>query len=196
MRVQNIISVLGVLGFGSALLCGCDPQNTYNSEAAKQNTAETQAKMAELQPAEGDYCGSMYLKQADMYFVVNLTLKAVLDNAHSSSSTDPTDTVQVPKLAGAMTFPAIVNQGSAAYATLPDLMQATGGQVSLSFTYGDYNSVDSTINLPFSVPNGPQGNYGEVTGTLDGNVFSGSWYSESSRLVGTFSLNKCEGASS
>jgi hypothetical protein len=174
-----------------ALFAGCDPQNTYNSEAAQQNTAQADAKANALHPAEGNYCGTMHLVQSNLDFEVHLTLKVVSDNVHSSSSTDPTDTVQVPKLAGTMTFPAIANEGSAAYSTLPDLIQATGGYGSVAFTYGDYNPMNHKINLPFTVPGAAQGNYGAVTGGLEGDTFTGSWYSEASQLVGTFTIDKC-----
>jgi hypothetical protein len=177
------------------LLCACDPQNIYNTESQQQNTAQAEAKEQSLQPAVGYYCGNVHLTDSDEDFDANLSLQIIEDNEHSSSSTDPTDTVQVPKLAGSLTFPAIKNQGSAAYSTLPELMQATGGTEAISFTYGDYNPGTQIINLPFNVPNGPQGDYGSLSGTLNGNQFSGTWYSESSQAVGTFTLTKCGGQS-
>jgi hypothetical protein len=92
-----------------------------------------------------------------------------------------------------MEFPAIANLGSAAYGTLPDLMAATGGNGTVSFTYGDYTPNTNTITLPFTV-SGYTGDYGEVIGTLSGDDFSGKWLSESSKYVGTFDVRRCGGS--
>jgi hypothetical protein len=191
MRARILIPLAGAL----ALPFGCSPQPAYSPEALRQDTADAQAKSDSLQPAVGDYCGSMHLLKSGSDFKVELDLEVVEDNTHSSSSTDPTDTVQVPKLAGSMSFPAITNAGSAAYSSLPDLIQATGGYGTVSFSYGDYNPVNQVINLPFTLPGG-QASYGSVNGTLAGTTFSGTWFSESGQKVGTFSLARCTEGSS
>jgi hypothetical protein len=176
------------------LLAGCDSQDLYNSQNQKQATTEADAKIAALQPAVGRYCGKMHMIESDQDYDTNLSLQVVQQNIHSSTSQDPTDTVRVPMLAGSLRFPAIDAAGSDAYSTLPDLVQATGGYGAVSFSYGDYNPLNQSLNLPFAV-NGqaPGVYYGTVTGTLDGGAFTGQWYSESSRLVGSFTLTKCQG---
>ena len=177
----------------SVFLVSCGKQNTYNTNAARQNSIAAFEKAKELRPAIGKYCGLMHLLKSDTDFDVELELHRGDDNIHASTSQNPVDTVQVPKLAGYMQFPAIENQGSAAYMTLPLLMEATGGYRAISFTFGDYDPLTQRIYLPFLVPGHTQGNYGEMRGTLNlaTSRFAGVWYSNSYEELGAFDLPRC-----
>jgi hypothetical protein len=187
---------------GTALY-GCGKQNTYSADSDTAKALAAQAKSNALQPAVGHYTGKMHMKSGDAYFVVTLDLAVNSDNVHSSDSTDPTDTAEVPTLKGGMNFPAIENAGSSAYATLPDLMKATGGEGTVPFPYGYYVPGTQKINLPFTIP-GYSGTFGSVVGdlksysVLDNRTgktvtvwkFTGIWYSDSSQEVGTFDFTK------
>lgn len=185
-------------GLGFILLASgsCDSQSIYNSQSQQQDTEDVAARIAELQPAVGTYCGSVHMIQSDQDYQANLKLQIVEQNEHSSTSQDPTDTVRVPMLGGNLSFPALANQGQAGYSTLPDLIQATGGYGAVGFTYGDYNPLDKTVNLPFSLPGAAAGStYGSLVGTLDDSGLAGQWYSQSSQLLGTFTFTLCNSGS-
>ena len=190
-------SSFGILVSTFLALClvGCSKQDTYNANAVRWNSLAVSEKAKALQPAVNKYCGNMHLMKSDADFDVELQMERGDDNIHSSQSQDPTDTIQVPKLVGNMKFPAIHKEGSAAYITLPALMEATGGFYAISFTYGDYDPITHRVYLPFSVPGHTQGNYGEVRAILDIGTkhLVGVWYSNSYEEVGSFDLPPCLG---
>jgi hypothetical protein len=173
------------------LVNSCSQQNTYRQDAQDQNRLEATNKAKELQVVVGTYCGKMHLIQSGADFDVTLSLAQGQDNAHSTQSADPTDTVQIPKLFGEMSFPAIHNEGGAAYQTLPDLIAATGGSESVSFTYGDYDPTKQEIYLPFTVAGHDQGNYGDASCTYIQGHLHGTWLSNSYQPVGTFEMDLC-----
>jgi hypothetical protein len=170
----------------------CDSQNVYNSQSQQEDTDDTAARIAELQPALGNYCGSLHMIQSDQDYQANLTLNLATQDVHSSTSQDPTSTVRLPMLGGSMTFPQLVNDKNSPYSDMPDLIQATGASGSIGFTTGDYNPLDKSINLPFTAAGSQAGTiYGSVVGTLNGNTFTAQLFTQSSQLLGTFSFTKC-----
>jgi len=184
-------ALLGLVPF--LIFAGCGKQDTYNANTVRWNSLATSEKAKQLQPAVNHYCGIMHLLQSDADFKVELQIERGDENIHSSQSQDPTDTIPIPMLVGFMQFPAIQNQGSASYLTLPALMEATGGYQAISFTAGDYDPLTGHVYLPFSVPGHTQGNFGEVRGNLNINTkhLSGVWYSNSFEELGAFDLPPC-----
>ncbi len=180
-----------------ALCAGCGNQPTYNANTQRWNSLAVSEKAKALQPAINSYCGAVHLIAGDADVDTVLVIQRGDDNVHSSQSQDPTDTIQVPKLVGFMRFPTVESQGSAAYMTMPALMEATGGFAVISFTYGDYDPETGHVFLPFSVPGHTQGNYGELRANLDlaSKQLSGVLYSNSYEELGSFELPPCASSS-
>jgi hypothetical protein len=176
----------------SAVLSGCN-QDTYRDSAAQQAVRAAQLKEHELTPVVGKYCGTMHMIASAEDYDVTINLTIERENVHSSASQDPTDTVQIPKLVGNMRFPAIDNLGSAIYESDPELIAATGGYGSVSFTYGDYVPETKRINMPFAVAGHGDGNYGAIDGTFDNGQIKGEWDSISFEHVGDFEVAFCNG---
>jgi hypothetical protein len=186
---------LGLCAVILSFLSSCGTQNTYRSDAQQNSDLETQIKTQELSPVANTYCGEMLLTQSKRNFQVVLTLYVGHQNEQSPASQDPTDIVQVPVLQGSMTFPAFSNSGGAPDDSLPDLTAAMGNHGSISFTSGDYNATQNQLSLPYTVA-GYTGDYGQITGTLQGNQLSGSWSANSFTNFGTFVLTQCSSSNS
>jgi hypothetical protein len=173
---------------------GCGQQNSERQSVLKQDDADTQAKFDDLAPADGLYTGPLYLKSTDQVFTVNLDIKRVTEPEHSQDSQDPSDTISVPKLSGAMTFPALDNISQEDRASFGALMDPMGHYTTATFDYGDFDPSTTQLTLPYSV-SGSTGTYGEMSGTLVINPntglyhFSGSWFSKPFGTVATFELD-------
>jgi hypothetical protein len=174
----------------SSMFISCGPQNTNQQNLLAQNDADTSAKMAALAPAEGDFSGSMTMASSQQNFDVDVQIKRVLENTHPESSTDPTVTAQVPKLAGGMHFPLIDQISATDFPFFSEMLQPMGGYQTVLFDFGDLDAATGALLLPYSVPGYSQGVFGELTGTLTGSQFSGTWFSKSFGTVGSFTLTK------
>jgi len=192
-------TVLGIAGWVTAFWgAGCSQQNTYRDDALRQNAVESAQRDAILAPVIGTYCGNMHMVDSGADFQVELVLARGEDNLHSSQSTDPTLTAQVPKLAGGMHFPKADAAGEDLIHAYPELYMDMGGVGAVTFDNGDFTpSAGSTSNgkiyLPFSVPGHTNGEYGEVSGTITNGEFTGSWNANAFRSRGNFDVvpGKC-----
>jgi len=173
--------------------CGSQ-QNTYREDAARANTIDAQLTTRKLSAVTGAYCGSVHLNASDEDFTANLELNVQMPNTHSNA-VSPASTTQQPQLSGNMEFPVLLSSaGSANYSVNADLMAATGGAAQLSINYGDYDpNQKPQLNLPFTVPSHPQGNYGQLQGNLlvSGHIV-GTWYSNSFKEIGSFDFALCK----
>lgn len=181
------------LALGSILALGaCGQQSTYNDQAKTQYAQEAQQKKAELAPAVGNWCGPMYMKGANLPTSVTIDVSPVPISVQAPSSQDPNLIAQQYTLGGTLNIPILDRASSAAYAELPDLVAATGGEATVKLSNGDYNPQNEPqITLPFAVSNSTQSVYGVVQGDLASGHFVGTWLSNSNQPVGTFDLHPC-----
>jgi hypothetical protein len=198
MKTIRLLLFLGVhlgfiLGLGAGA-SGCGEQATQRQDQIKQDNADTQAKYADLQPADGTYTGLVHLISTDEDFAVTLDIQRVYEPEQSQNSQDPSETVSIPKLSGQMTFTALKNLSLADYSHFGPLLDPMGGFSIATFDYGDFNPTNNQLILPYSVA-GATGTYGELTGTLAPDPqtgiyhYSGSWFSKPFGTVGTFELD-------
>lgn len=185
-------AVLALLGV-SALTPSCGQLSSHRESVMNQQIADSQAKFDELQPAEGTFTGQMRLTGSGEIFTANLTILRVMDNLRTTQSTDPSVTVALAKLSGNLRFPAIDRIDSSDHSEFTDyseILNPLGGLETALIDFGDYNPRNQQLVLPYNVASYTQGSFGEFSGTLDQNHFSGTWFSKPYGVVGSFDLVK------
>jgi hypothetical protein len=164
------------------LLISCSKENAYQDDANQQNALESQQKTQELDQVQGYYRGPMQLAQGPLDVVIYLKVTPM-----NTSEPDQINKLQTPTLAGSLSFAAVKNQAFA----FPDLLQAMGQTLGITFVNGDFNSDASTITLPYNT-GGSSSTGDQVIGTFRNNTFTGEWDSHIGGTIGTFVLERSD----
>ncbi|MEO5968955.1 MAG: hypothetical protein ABIQ95_03435, partial [Bdellovibrionia bacterium] len=190
VKIKTILLRLGVIWI--ALLSGsaCEAQKTAREKANLQYSSDKQTKYKELEPAEGIFSGSMHLIDSDQDFSVLLEVKRIIMIERAPQSQNPSETIEVPKLSGAMTFPALSHLDLRDYGYFHELLGPMGGFLRVMFDFGDYSSLSQNLILPYTVAGYSLGNFGEVSGILHDGHFKGTWFANPFGDVGTFDIVK------
>ena len=186
---------LKIAPFLMALLftaCG-SPNNTIRDNLNKENDTFTQAKFAELQPAEATYQGKITLTDGAKSYDCILQLKRTSQFTRDSQSQDGSESIEVPQLGGSMSFPALRNLPMSDLSTYSALTEPMGGYLTVMFDAGNYNPRTLKMVLPYTVPGYSQASLGELDGTLTDGHFTGTWFSKPVGIVGTFDLTQTSG---
>jgi hypothetical protein len=83
---------------------GCEVQKAARENIIIQYNSDRLNKNQELAPAEGKFSGIMHLVASLQDFESVIELKRVSTIERAPSSQNPSETIQFPKLSGAMTF--------------------------------------------------------------------------------------------
>lgn len=192
VRSGSMSAILAVLCV-SLLTPSCGTQNSHRESAMDQQVADSQAKYQELAPAEGAFSGQMRLSRSGESFTSTLTIQRVMDNTRTTQSTDPSVTVALAKLSGNLRFPAIDRIDStdrSEFTDYAEILNPLGGLGTALIDFGDFNPRNQQLVLPYNVASYTQGSYGELSGTLTQDHFTGTWFSKPYGTVATFDLIK------
>lgn len=176
----------GIFVFFAVNLLSCGPQPTARDRVNAQYDADQKAKESDLAPAEGTYKGTMLLAESHQKFDFRLEVRRIVHNERAPQSQNPSETVQIPKLSGSLSFPALDRLSIVDYANFQALLNPLGGFSRVMFDYGDYNPNTKILVLPYAVPGYSSGNFGELTGNLNTSHFTGKWFAKPFGDVGTF----------
>ena len=187
MEIKPILLALSVIILSFFGNSACDVQRTAREKISLQYNSDRQNKYAELNPAEGTFSGLMHLKASDQNFLCLLTLQRVSIIERAPQSQNPSETIEVPKLSGSMTFPALANMDIQDYGNFQELLSPLGGNMRVLIDYGDYSPMSQNLILPYSIPGYAQ-TYGEISGRIVNNHFIGTWFSSPLGEVGTFDI--------
>ena len=190
MKTNARLLQLGVIWIAVYAGSACELQKTAREKANLQYSSDKQTKYKELEPADGIYSGSMHLINSDQDFRVLIDVKRTSIIERVPQSQNPSETIEVPKLSGSMTFPALTNLDLRDYLHFQELLKPMGGVLIVTFDFGDYSALSQSLILPYTVPGYASGLFGEVSGTLQGDHFIGTWFTNPLGDVGTFDLIK------
>ena len=186
----SIFLILGVIWISLLASSACELQKTAREKANLQYSSDKQTKYKELEPAEGTFSGSMHLIESDQDFNVLLEVKRVTMIERAPQSQNPSETIEVPKLSGAMTFSALTHFDLRDYGNFQELLKPMGGFLRVIFDFGDFSSLSQNLILPYSIPGYSLGTFGEISGVLQNGHFKGTWFANPFGDVGTFDIVK------
>jgi hypothetical protein len=174
----------------TTILSACGQVNSHRENERQQNQADVTAELKDLAIAEGSYTGTITMKADGREYDAQIILTRVFENVHPGSSQDPTQTINLPKLSGNLTFAVLKNTTYAQYSQYPALIQPMGGFALLAFSYGDYDPESKRMTLPYNVSGYSNGNFGELFGKFQNGEFTGKWFCQPLGLVGDFAFSK------
>jgi hypothetical protein len=177
-------------------LCACGQSQNHRQSTRAQNEANTQAALKDLKPAEGHFEGTMQMTKSGHTYDVTLDLVRIFENVRQGQSSDPTQTVNVPKLQGAMRFPVLDKDKTdvSERGRYNEILNPMGGFSTAQFNSGDFDPDTHLMVLPYNVSGYSLGNFGELQGKLENGTFTGHWFSKPLGNVATFSLKMITGA--
>jgi hypothetical protein len=188
VRMNALLLQIGIVWFALFSSSACDLQKTAREKANLQYDSDKQTKFKELEPSEGQFIGSMHLIASDQNFDVVLNVKRVIMIERAPQSQNPSETIEVPKLSGSMSFLALSNMDPRDYAYFQELLKPMGGYLIVTFDFGNYSSLSKSLILPYIIPNQSNGPFGVISGILEGDHFKGTWFANPLGNVGTFDL--------
>lgn len=190
MRIKPILLLFGINWIALFGNCACDVQRTAREKVNLQYNSDRQNKYKELEPAEGTFSGLMHLIASNQDFIFRLEIKRVSIIERAPQSQNPSETIEVPKLSGAMTFPALIHLDLRDYGSFQELLNPMGGFLRVIFDFGDYSPTSQNLILPYTIPGYAFGSFGEVSGILQDGHFRGTWFSNPFGDVGVFDIIK------
>ena len=175
-------------------LCACGQSQNHRQSTRAQSEANTQAALKDLKPAEGHFEGTMQVTKSGHSYDVTLDIQRVFENVRQGQSSDPTQTVQVPKLNGVMRFPVLDKTDISKYSRYNEILAPMGGFSIAIFDFGDFDPDTHLMILPYNVSGYSLGSFGQLHGKLENGTFTGYWFSKPLGNVATFSLKMISGA--
>lgn len=186
---KNISRTIIGLGLLSGILfSGCGNRRTLQDAEDRQNAGFTKARRQALTPAQGTYKGKLTLDSSERTYDMVVDIKITTEVTRVASSQDQTETVEVPKLTGALRFPVLDIATERDLPRFAELTQPMGGFMKVLFSEGNFSPNTTSLILDYTVPGYSGDTLGELEGTLSDGHFSGIWYSKPFGNIGTFDL--------
>jgi hypothetical protein len=184
--------VLGpkVLATVAVILCypleGCGQTPSHRQSEKKQIESNVQTAKKNVLPALGRFEGQILMYQTKREYVA--VLEATVIYKVIPAPQDPTQTISVPRISGNLSFPLLQRIRDLSYNNYMELLLPMAGYIGLSFDNGDYDPDTHQLNLPYPVRQFPNEIWGQLTGELVNDVFSGKWSTRTHGVVGEFNL--------
>jgi hypothetical protein len=188
VKIKAILLQLGVIWITLLGSSACEAQRTAREKVNLQYNSDKQTKFEELEPAEGLFFGPMHLIASNQSFDCQIEIKRVSIIERAPQSQNPSETIEVPKLSGSMSFPGLARIDSRDYGNFQEILTPLGGFIRVLFDYGDYSPMSQKLILPYTVPGYTQTYFGEILGNIKDGHFVGTWFSNAVGDVGTFDL--------